>query len=138
MTGDAAINKFTQLEAGQTYNLGQAFNNSFWRTGFPYDVYGGPNSSSKLPVLMKYDDSVKGLVLTDYCKKYFCKEKKGKIQFELVNSVAKEYLEIVDDQAFTVKVKKAIPESVGNFQIKINIETDYAKQSLMLLLKSNK
>lgn len=138
MTGDASINKFSQLEAGQTYNLGLAFNHSFWRTGFPYDVYGGPNSSSKLPVLMKYDDSAKGLVLTDYCKKNFCKEKQGKIQLEFGNSETKEYLEIVDDQAFTIKVKKAIPETVGNFQLKINIETDYAKQSLMLLLKSNK
>ena len=95
------------MEEGKEYNFGLAFNNSFWRQGFPYDVCGGPTNSTKLPVLVQYSDAAKNLVITDHCKQYFCKNK-AELKLFIENSETQDHFELIDENQFIVKIKKAI------------------------------
>ena len=120
LTGDPTKNKLSDLEEGKEYNFGLAFNNSFWRQGFPYDVCGGPTNSTKLPVLVQYSDAAKNLVITDHCKQYFCKNK-AELKLFIENSETQDHFELIDENQFIVKIKKAIaPDEHGNLQFPVS------------------
>lgn len=138
LTGDPTKNKLSDLEEGKEYNFGLAFNNSFWRQGFPYDVCGGPTNSTKLPVLVQYSDAAKNLVITDHCKQYFCKNK-AELKLFIENSETQDHFELIDENQFIVKIKKAIaPDEHGNLQFQVLFNTDYANQRWALMLLNNR
>jgi hypothetical protein len=139
--------KFDQLQEGDVLDVGKALGQvAIWRSGILWDVYGGPNGNIDftqplplpaplaLPPLLKYDEASGKIVITDYCKKYFCKTK-GVLRVNLHGSEANDHFEIVSAEDFILRVKAGSgPVEHGNIQLRIEFNTDYANQIMYIHL----
>ena len=129
ITGDPTKTKISDLELNKEYKLGDYLkNHAFWTNGASWDVYGGPEkkTGTDLPVLLKYDYTANKVIITDYCKKYFCK-RTGNLILNPQGNETSTALEVnSDEQTFTVKV--AVPTT--NFQFRFDFNTDYSSQNL--------
>lgn len=129
ITGDPAKTKIADLELNKEYKLGDYLkNHAFWTNGASWDVYGGPEglTGTKLPVLLKYDYTANKVIITDYCKKYFCK-RTGNLKLNPQGNETSTALEVnSEDQTFTVKT--VVPTT--NFQFRFDFNTDYSSQNL--------
>lgn len=129
ITGDPTKTKIADLELNKEYKLGDYLkNHNFWVNGASWDVYGGPTglTGTDLPVLLKYDYTANKVVITDYCKKYFCK-KTGNLKLNPQGNETTAALEIdSENQTFTVKAVI----STTNYQFRFDFNTDYSSQNL--------
>lgn len=129
ITGDPTKTKIADLELNKEYKLGDYLkNHNFWVNGASWDVYGGPTglTGTNLPVLLKYDYTANKVVITDYCKKYFCK-KTGNLILNPQGNETTAALEIdSENQTFTVKAVI----STTNYQFRFDFNTDYSSQNL--------
>lgn len=129
ITGDATKTKMADLAVGTKYYLGDYFkNHAFWTNGCSWDVYGGPTglTGTKLPVLLKYDSATNKIVMTDYCKKYFCKQNSSLTLDPQGNETSGTLDVNSDEQSFTLKI---VPTTT-NFQFKFTFVSDYSSQNL--------
>lgn len=129
ITGDDTKTKMADLSVGIKYYLGNYFkNHAFWTNGCSWDVYGGPTglTGTKLPVLLKYDSATNKIAPTDYCKKYFGKQKIS-LTLDPQGNETTSALEInSDEQSFTLKI---VPTTT-NLQFKFTFVSDYSSQNL--------
>lgn len=129
ITGDDTKTKIADLAVGTKYYLGDYFkNHAFWTNGCSWDVYGGPTglTGTKLPVLLKYDSATKKIAMTDYCKKYFCKQNYSLTLDPQGNETSGTLDVNSDEQSFTLKI---VPTTT-NFQFKFTFVTDYSSQNM--------
>ena len=129
ITGDDTKTKMADLEVGKKYYLGNYFkNHAFWTNGCSWDVYGGPKNlaGTQLPVLLKYDSAGNKIVMTDYCKKYFCKQNYSLVLDPQGNETSSTLDVNSEEQSFTLKI---VPTTT-NFQFKFTFISDYSSQNM--------
>ena len=64
---------------------------------------------------------------------------KAELKLFIENSETQDHFELIDENQFIVKIKKAIaPDEHGNLQFQVLFNTDYANQRWALMLLNNR